>query len=91
MINVSPCKKSDYDVLSQIEKSIFQDSMSKFEFKNLEKEPAYKIWKIEEKTIVGFASVFQVKDEIENMKICITNTQQRTNYGSTIHMSLIHN
>ena len=31
MINVSPCKKSDYNVLSQIEKSNFQDPISKIE------------------------------------------------------------
>ena len=49
MINVSLCKKSDYDVLSQIEKSIFQDPISKIELKNFEEQPAYKIWKIEEK------------------------------------------
>ena len=71
MINVSPCKKSDYDVLSQIEKSIFQDPISKIELKNFEEQPAYKIWKIEEKKIVGFVSFFHVKDEIEIIKICI--------------------
>ena len=84
MINVSPCKKSDYDVLSQIEKSIFQDPISKIELKNFEEQPAYKIWKIEEKKIVGFVSFFHVKDEIEIIKICIKKSHQRKNYGSMI-------
>ena len=84
MINVSPCKKSDYDVLSQIEKSIFQDPISKIELKNFEEQPAYKIWKIEEKKIVGFVSFFNVKDEIEIIKICIIKSHQRKNYGSIL-------
>ena len=84
MINVSPCKKSDYDVLSQIEKSIFQDPISKIELKNFEEQPAFKIWKIEEKKIVGFVSFFHVKDEIEIIKICIIKSHQRKNYGSIL-------
>ena len=84
MINVIPCKKSDYDVLTQIDKSIFHDTMSKIELKNFEKQAAYKIWKIEEKKIIGFVSFFHVKDEIEIIKICIIKTHQRKNYGSII-------
>ena len=84
MINVSPCKKSDYNVLSQIEKSIFQGPISKIELKNFEQQPAYKIWKIEEKKIVGFVSFFHVKDEIEIIKICIIKSHQRKNYGSIL-------
>ena len=84
MINVIPCKKSDYHVLIQIEKSIFQDPVSKIELKNFEKQAAYKIWKIEEKEILGFVSFFHVKDEIEIIKICIIKTYQRKNYGSII-------
>ena len=84
MINVSQCKKSDYDVLSQIEKSIFQDPISKIELENFEEQPAYKIWKIEEKKIVGFVSFFHVKDEIEIIKICIIKSHQRKNYGSIL-------
>ena len=37
----------------------------KIELKNFEEQPAYKVWKIEEKKIVGFVSFFHVKDEIE--------------------------
>ena len=84
MINVIPCKKSDYDVLTQIDKSIFHDPMSKIELKNFEKQAAYKIWKIEEKKIIGFVSFFHVKDEIEIIRICIIKTHQRKNYGSII-------
>ena len=84
MINISPCKKSDYNILIQIEKNIFQDPISKIELKNFEKQAAYKIWKIEEKKILGFVSFFHVKDEIEIIKICIIKTHQRKNYGSLI-------
>ena len=84
MINVSPCKKSDYDVLKKKKKSIFQDPISKIELKNFEEQPAYKIWKIEEKKIVGFVSFFHVKDEIEIIKICIIKSHQRKNYGSIL-------
>ena len=84
MINISPCKKSDYEVLTQIEKSIFQEPMSNNELKIFEKQASYKIWKIEEKKIVGFVSFFHVKDEIEIIKIGIIKTHQRNNYGSII-------
>ena len=84
MINVISCKKSDYDTLIQIEKSIFQNPMSKIELKNFEKQAVFKIWKIEEKKIVGFVSFFHVKDEIEIIKICIIKTHQRKNFGSII-------
>ena len=84
MINVSPCKNSDYKVLTQIEKSYFQHPMSKIELKNFEQQAACKIWKIEDKKIVGFVSFFHVKDEIEIIKICINKPHQRKNYGSII-------
>ena len=84
MINISPCKKSDYDVLSQIEKSIFQDPISKIELKNFEEQPAYKIWKIEKIKIIGFVCFFHVRDEIEIIKICIIKSHQRKNYGSIL-------
>ena len=84
MIVISPCKKSDYTNLIQIEKSAFQDYSSKNELKSLEKNTSHVIWKIEEKKIIGFVSFFHVKDEIEIIKICIIKTHQRKNYGSII-------
>tara|TARA_B100001093_G_scaffold449925_1_gene456396 strand:- start:1507 stop:1941 length:435 start_codon:yes stop_codon:yes gene_type:complete len=84
MIVISPCKKSDYTNLIQIEKSAFQDYSSKNELKSLEKNTSHVIWKIEEKKIIGFVSFFHVKDEIEIIKICIIKSFQRKNYGSIL-------
>ena len=84
MIEISPCDKTDYNTLIQIEKSTFQDYSSKNELKNLEKQTSHVIWKIEEKKIIGFVSFFHVKDEIEIIKICIIKSYQRKNYGSIL-------
>ena len=61
MINISPCKNSDYDELIEIEKSIFQDPILKIELKNFEKRSAYKIWKIEEKKNCRLCFFFSCK------------------------------
>ena len=84
MIVISPCKKNDYTTLIQIQKSFFQDYLSKTQFRILEKQTSFVTWKIEEKKIIGFVSFYHVKDEIEIIKICIIKTHQRKNYGSII-------
>ena len=84
MIDISLCKKKDFNTLIQIEKSIFQNYSSKNELKTLDKHSSHVIWKIEEKKILGFVSFFHVKDEIEIIKICIIKSYQRKNYGSIL-------
>ena len=84
MIVISPCKKSDYTTLIQIQKSFFQDYLSKTQFRILEKQTSFVTWKIEEKKIIGFVSFYHVKDEIEIIKICIIKSYQRKNYGSLL-------
>ena len=84
MIDISLCKKKDFNTLIQIEKSIFQNYSSKNELKTLEKHSSHVIWKIEEKKILGFVSFFHVKDEIEIIRICIIKSYQRKNYGSIL-------
>ena len=84
MVHISPCKKSDYKALIQIEKSIFQNYSSKNELKTLEKHSSHVIWKIEEKKIIGFIYFFHVKDEIEIVKIGIIKSHQRKSYGSIL-------
>ncbi len=49
MVHISPCKKSDYKALIQIEKSIFKDFISISMLKSFEKYESHVIWKIEEK------------------------------------------
>ena len=84
MIVISPCKKNDYTTLIQIQKSFFQDYLSKTQFRILEKQTSFVTWKIEEKKIIGFVSFFHVEDEIEIIKICIIESHQRKNYGSIL-------
>ena len=84
MIVISPCKKSDYTTLIQIQKSFFQDHSSKAQLRVLEKQTSFVTWKIEEKKIIGFVSFYHVKDEIEIIKICIIKSYQRKNYGSIL-------
>ena len=84
MIEISPCDKTDYNTLIQIEKSTFQDYSSKNELIILEKQTYHVIWKIEEKKIIGFVSFFHVEDEIEIIKICIIKSYQRKKYGTIL-------
>ena len=84
MVHISPCKKSDYKTLIQIEKSIFKDSISVNELKSFEMNASHVIWKIEKIKIIGFVYFFHVKDEIEIIKICIIKSQQNKNYGSLL-------
>ena len=84
MVHISPCKKSDYKTLIQIEKSIFKDPMSVNELKSFEMNESHVIWKIEKIKIIGFVCFFHVRDEIEIIKICIIKSHQRKNYGSIL-------
>ena len=84
MVHISPCKKSDYKTLLQIEKSIFKNSVSVDGLKRLEMNESHVIWKIEKIKIIGFVCFFHVRDEIEIIKICIIKSHQRKNYGSIL-------
>ena len=84
MVHISPCKKSDYKTLLQIEKSLFKNSLSVDGFKSFEMNASHVIWKIQEIKIIGFVYFFHVKDEIEIIKICIIKSQQNKNYGSLL-------
>ena len=84
MINVSLCKKKDYDTLIEIEKFFFQNPISRSELESYENQDSHVIWKIEEKKIIGFISFFHVKDEIEIIKICIIKSYQRKRFGSML-------
>ena len=84
MVHISPCKKSDYKTLIQIEKTIFNDPISVNELKSFEMNESHVIWKIEKIKIIGFVCFFHVRDEIEIIKICIIKSHQRKNYGSIL-------
>ena len=83
MVHIGLCKKSDYKTLTQIEKSIFKDSILVNEL-SFKMNSSYIIWKIEKIKIIGFVYFIHVKDEIEIIKICIIKSQQNKNYGSLL-------
>ena len=84
MVQISPCKKSDYKTLLQIEKSMFKNSVSVDGLKSFEMNASHVIWKIQKIKIIGFVYFFHVKDEIEIIRICIIKSQQNKNYGSLL-------
>ena len=84
MVHISPCKKSDYKTLIQIEKSMFKNSFSVDSLKSFEMNASHVVWKIQKIKIIGFVYFFHVKDEIEIIRICIIKSQQNKNYGSLL-------
>ena len=84
MINIKPVKKGDLLKLIEIEKDIFDNSLSIEEFENYYNENTIKIWKISTIKIIGFVIFYHVKNEIEIIQIGIIKSFQRMNYGSLI-------
>ena len=84
MISINPIKKSNYYEIIQIEKNLFEDPMTETELNNFASQNHFKIWKIEEDRIIGYVSFYQVKDEVEIIKIGIIKSRQRNNYGSIL-------
>ena len=84
MINITSAKKSELLKLKDIQRDIFNYSVSLKEFEHYFNEDAIKIWKVSNKNIIGFVSFYHVKDEIEIIQICIIKSFQRKNYGSSI-------
>ena len=84
MIKINSAKKDDLLRLIEIEKDVFDYSMSRESFKNYFNENTIKIWKISTRKIIGFVNFYHVKDEIEIIQIGIIKSCQRKNYGSLI-------
>ena len=84
MINIKPVKKGDLLKLIQIEKDVFNFSLSIKEFENYFYEDTIKIWKVSNRKIIGFVSFYHVKDEIEIIQFCIIKSYQRKSYGSLV-------
>ena len=84
MIHIKPIKKCDLLRLKEIEKEVFDYSLSIEEFENNFNKKMIKIWKISTRKIIGFVTFYHVKDEIEIIQICILKSYQRKNYGSLI-------
>ena len=84
MISINSAKKEDLLKLIEIEKDVFDYPMSVEELENHFNENTIKIWKIFTRKIIGFTIFYHVKDEIEIIKIGISKSYQRQNYGSLI-------
>ena len=84
MIYIKPVKKDDLIKLIEIEKDIFDYSVSKKDLINYFDENSIKIWNITDQIVVGFVIFYHVRDEIEIIKIGIMKSYQRKNYGSLI-------
>ena len=84
MININPVKKDDLLKLLEIDKDVFDYSVSIEDFENYFNEDKINIWKISIRKIIGFVIFYHVKDEIEIIRIAITKSCQRKNYGSLI-------
>ena len=84
MINIKPVKKGDLLKLIEIEKDVFDYSLSIKEFENYFYEDTIKIWKVLNRKIIGFVSFYHVIDEIEIIQFCIIKSYQRKSYGSLV-------
>ena len=84
MININPVKKDDLLKLLEIDKDVFDYSASREDFENYFNEDKIQILKISIRKIIGFVIFYHVKDEIEIIRIAITKSYQRKNYGSLI-------
>ena len=84
MISIKPIKKSDYNKILVIEKNLFKNPMTQIELNNFFSQNAFRIWKIEQDRVLGYISFYQVKDEIEIIRIGIIKSYQRISYGSLL-------
>ena len=84
MISIKPIKKSDYNKILVIEKNLFKNPMTQIELNNFFSQNAFRIWKIEQDRVLGYISFYQVKDELEIIRIGIIKSYQRISYGSLL-------
>ena len=83
-MNITSVKKHEYFKLMKIEESIFEKQVLTNKLQNYFNGGPIKIWKLSTSKIIGFVIFYQVKDEIEIIRICIIKSYQRKNYGSSI-------
>jgi len=79
---ISPCNKQEYYLIANLEKSLFDSPFSIKDLENMSLQEAFKIWKIYRDRLVGYVCFFQVKNEVEIIKIGIMKSYQGKNYGT---------
>ena len=79
---ISPCNKQEYYLIANLEKSLFDSPFSIKDLENMSLQEAFKIWKIYGDSLIGYVCFFQVKNEVEIIKIGIMKSNQGKNYGT---------
>jgi len=79
---ISPCNKQEYYLIANLEKSLFDSPFSIKDLENMSIQEAFKIWKIFGDRLVGYVCFFQVKNEVEIIKIGVMKSYQGKNYGT---------
>ena len=81
-LKISKCKKNEYPYIAEIEKNLFDSPLSIYDLDAMNSQKAFKTWKICGDNLIGYICFFHVKDEVEIIKLGITKSYQRRNYGS---------
>ena len=79
---ISPCNKQEYYLIANLEKSLFDSPFSIKDLENMSLQEAFKIWKIYGDSLIGYVCFFQVKNEVEIIKIGIMKPHQGKKYGT---------
>ena len=79
---ISPCNKQEYYLIANLEKSLFDSPFSIKDLENMSLQEDFKIWKIYGNNLIGYVCFFQVKNEVEIIKIGIMKSHQGKNYGT---------
>ena len=82
MYQISDVNKKDYKKILQIEKQLFEHPWNMKDLSKYAEQEYFRIWKIELNEIIGYVLFFDIKNEIEIIKIGITKDHQRKNCGT---------
>ena len=82
MYQISDVNQNDYKKILQIEKQLFECPWNIKDLSKFAAQEYFKIWKIELNEIIGYVLFFDIKNEIEIIKIGVTKDHQRKNCGT---------
>ena len=82
MYQISDVNENDYKKILQIEKQLFEYPWNIKDLSKFAELEYFRIWKIELNEIIGYVLFFDIKNEIEIIKIGVTKDHQRKNCGS---------
>ena len=82
MYQISDISQNDYKKILQIEKQLFEYPWNMKDLSKFAEQEYFRIWKIDSNEIIGYVLFFDIKNEIEIIKIGITKDHQRKNCGT---------